>query len=82
MRLYRAILGHKRNTRTLLTEENAFAAVPMLLYMHLALIVAGTDAIDNDCENEDDLDEEAYEDAYNKATRLRRDILDVRTWYF
>ena len=77
LNLNRAIHEHKRNTKTLLTEENAFAAVPMLLYMHLALIMTGTDAIDSDCENEDELDEEAYEDAYNKATRLRRDILDV-----
>ena len=72
--LRQLILEHTINKTATLNEETAYAAIPEALYMFLALIFAGTDAIDDDGDNQDEENDDSEDP---KARKLRTMILDT-----
>ena len=71
------ILEHEPNHKAQLTEENAYASVPEALYVFMAIMHSGTDALEDITEESDDEDEESTSDKYQRASKLRKCILDV-----
>ena len=66
--LRKLILDHPAHSKSELTEENAYSAVPEGLYVFMALMHGGSDVLQTEDEEFDDKE---------KAAKLRRDILGV-----
>ena len=65
------IMSHPNNTKAELTEDNAYASISEGLYVFLAIMFGGSDAIDTDADAEVELEE------HEKAWSLRRSILNL-----
>lgn len=63
------------NRSSLLTEESAYNSVPEALYIHMALMYGGSDILD--VGDEEEREEDVNDKSYNKATKMRRQILDT-----
>ena len=74
------ILQHAPNNKSQLTEENTYDSVPKGLYIFMAIMHGGADildTIDDGIEDEDNGGEDGSSTRYEKASKLRKSILDV-----
>ena len=78
LRLRENILSHAPNTCATLNEETAYESINEELYVFMAVLHGGSGVLEVDDETEDEGDvQDEDEAAYDKASKLRRTLLDA-----